>query len=178
MTFHCKLSPVQGQYPNTSGDIHSRCVQCGKVYGPHHPNISPEPHPCTRPDSQKENVPLPSYLARASEYIQAWARHRAAGKPLAPLPIILERFKVCSACDMYNDLDGACSVCGCFINLYHRGQGMNKLEWASEHCPAPQPKWQAIVEWNEEEKMKAHTGNRQASKRQRSKISDARSDKR
>jgi hypothetical protein len=118
---------------------YERCVKCGYLFVPG----ESRQRQCTnfRSPRQPEN---PSFIASASRYVQAYAKWRAEGKPIVPLPQIIERFRVCSSCPLYNDVTSTCTICGCFVNLLHDGQGMNKLEWATEQCSDQPPKWNKI----------------------------------
>lgn len=133
MTFHCKLQLIQGcQLPG-----YERCVKCGHLFCPGEPRL----RECDKPNSERQVANLPSYVAMAAKFVQAYATWRAKGQPVVELPVIVNNFRECSSCENYSDLSGQCCVCGCFVNLLHNGQGMNKLEWATERCPLPQPRW-------------------------------------
>lgn len=131
--------PVKIQDCQDAG--YERCVRCGYLFVPG----ASRTRACTNPDSQRQPYPLPSMLATGAKYIQAYAKFRAAGQPMLDLPQIIERFRICSACDKYTDSSSRCGICGCFVNLLHGGQGMNKLEWATEQCPDSPAKWDKLA---------------------------------
>lgn len=129
----CQTQLIQGcKLPG-----YERCVKCGYLFTPG----EPRKRECTNPDSTRQLADLPSYVAMASKFIRAYAQWRAKGQPVVQLPVIVNNFRECSSCQHYNDLSGQCSVCGCYVNLLHNGQGMNKLEWGTEKCPLTEPKW-------------------------------------
>lgn len=133
MSFNCTTQPIQGCV-----DIgYERCVKCGHLFLPGESLV----RECAVPGNQRQVTTLPSYLAMAGKFIQAYAKWRASGKQVRPLPVIVQNFRECSACPKYSDLTGQCIICGCFVNLLHDGQGMNKLEWATEKCPDKPSKW-------------------------------------
>ncbi len=43
------------------------------------------------------------------------------------------RFRICSDCDMFDNKNSQCLVCGCNIN--NRRIFLNKLAWADQKCP-------------------------------------------
>lgn len=117
-----------------------RCVKCGRLFLPG----DDQQQECPTPNSQKQPVQLPPFLATAARYVQSYAKQRAAGDPIVPLSQVIARFRICSACEQYNDQVGKCGICGCFVNLLHNGQGQNKLEWGTSECPSQPPKWLKI----------------------------------
>ena len=116
---------------------YERCVKCGHVFTP----TDPRERECGNPLSEKAPPNKLNFIATGARFLAAYAKWRASGKLCLPFEGILRRFRICSRCEQYNDLTGQCNVCHCFINLLHDGQGMNKLEWASEQCPLKPPKW-------------------------------------
>ncbi len=135
MAFHCKLQPVQGcQEPGFE-----RCVTCGYLFVPAD-SAETRVRECSH-TWNRSVAELPSYMAMAGRWVQAWAKWRAEGKPVVQFTVIVKNFRQCSKCPQYSDLTGQCIKCGCFVNLLHNGQGMNKLEWATEHCPDTPPRW-------------------------------------
>ena len=143
MPTFCEYGEIQGVSLDEIGRLRRRCIHCGYVTEPHFQRERPAPRECSEPNHQKVNLPLPNYLARGVHFIQEWARHRANGRPLLRFDQILQRYRLCSSCPYYNDLEGACTICGCYVNLLHSGQGVNRLEWGDSFCPLPEPRWTA-----------------------------------
>lgn len=147
---HCHFVTIVGAVPNSEGLVRSRCLHCGYV-NEHHfpletlratdPKAEPEVRTCTRPDSMKSELKLPSLPQRIKNYAQAWIKHIQEGRPVVSSEVILARFRQCSACPYYNDTQGACSICGCYVNLMERGKAPNALEWADKQCPDNPPRW-------------------------------------
>lgn len=121
---------------------YERCTKCGYLFVPGESRA----RECNNPESQKIPLEMPSFIATAARYVQAYAKFKASGKQVASLPQIVNRFRICSTCPQYNDAEGRCAICGCFVNLLHDGQGMNKLEWATENCPHNPPKWNKLAQ--------------------------------
>lgn len=121
---------------------YERCCKCGHVFVP---GESRE-RSCANPHSHKTNQVSLSFLASAGKFVQAYMKWVASGKQVLNFTGILQRFRICSACDEYNDNLGKCNRCNCFVNLLHSGQGMNKLEWSSEQCPLERQKWNKQTE--------------------------------
>lgn len=140
---NCHPLPVVGTKPDAEGKIYTRCLHCGYVSGPHFPLEIPV-RVCTASEAIRVPPPIKSKIYSIFQYAQAWARHRAKGRPVLQFPQILERFRICSTCTRYNDVEGACAKCTCYVNLSQHGILPNKLEWADEVCPDHPPKWQAI----------------------------------
>lgn len=141
--FHC-FQPIQGN--NGSIAKHVRCIHCGKVMPENfpresHDQQSTEECPSTRP---KHPEPLPPLHKRVLNYLSSRAEYIKEGSIPCSDDVILERFNQCSTCKYYNDLLGACSVCGCWINLLRDDEGNNKLAWSTEKCPLNPPRWSKI----------------------------------
>lgn len=146
MSSACQPQRVQGCRPDAEGNIYTRCVKCGRVFGPHPKDQDPVEvsngnPPCPKADIVRHSVTLPSYLAMAKNFAEAWIIHIAKGREIVSFEDILRTFRICSACEHYSDLAGQCAICGCYINLLHGGQGLNMLEWANEQCPCDPPLW-------------------------------------
>lgn len=127
----CQYQEIQG---NTGAIArHLRCVHCGHVA-----KFPVETRECHSP-SERIPIPLPDIGTR----ILNFAAHLLHVPQAASEEIILERFRECSACPQYNDAFGACSACGCYINLLKMGEGLNKLSDKREECPLPegQKRW-------------------------------------
>ena len=86
----------------------------------------------------------PGLVARAASFISAEARWLAAGRPVRDDARVAELFAVCSACEHFQpgvtDVEGRCRLCGC--QLRRVGGLINKIQMATEGCPAAPPRWQ------------------------------------
>lgn len=146
MNPNCEPQRIQGCKPDYQGLIYTRCVKCGRVFGPHLVEQTPVELsngncPCPNFNVERQAVALPSYAAMAANFAEAWIKHIAQGRQIVAFESVLNTFRICSACEFYSDLAGQCGICGCYINLLHEGQGLNMLEWANEQCPHDPPFW-------------------------------------
>lgn len=140
----CQFVPIQysEQLP------YRRCVNCGYLLGPPPPGqtidflVESFQRPCPTPN-RRQAEPLPNNLIRFKNYAEAYARHIASGMQLASEADLVWRFRCCSSCEHYSDLEGACSICGCYVSLDSSGRTGNKLLWAIEACPDRPSKWPA-----------------------------------
>lgn len=86
-------------------------------------------------------------LNKAKNLAKASAQHALAGFKKAPTDVILERHKICLACDHIIKIDDdrlECAKCGCGIKgVDQSGEKFNKLAWAEQRCPVG--KWPAIT---------------------------------
>ena len=138
----CLPVPIIGCLPDEVGRIRTRCVRCGYVSDLHFPVETPlTQRRCDKPHSTRIPIPLPNIFQQTKNYIVAWVRHTANGRPKVSAEKVLERFRICSSCDQYNDATGQCSICACYVNLVTGGKAPNKCEWADEECPAPVHAW-------------------------------------
>ena len=140
----CEPQVIVGCIPDAKGQVYTRCVHCGEVFGPHDPPFPPTfllQIPCRLPNDTKIPLQLPSLPTRAVNYWAAWTKFRASGMQVLNFAGVMARFRKCSPCPYYNDAEGACSICGCYVNLVTGGSIANKLEWASEACPKIPPEW-------------------------------------
>lgn len=76
-------------------------------------------------------VPPPSFLQRAVHFAGALTRHALDGCRKRTEDEIAAVLEICKACEKFNGQ--GCNVCGC--NCSGQQVFMNKLAWASEHCP-------------------------------------------
>lgn len=84
-------------------------------------------------------------MGRVKRFAMAVRKWQAAGCPVRDDEAVEEIFEnKCKPCEHFvekrNDR-GKCGLCGCQLNL---GNGLNKIRWATESCPAD--KWFAWVE--------------------------------
>jgi len=129
----CEFSFIQGSQQQP----YQRCIHCGFLLESGHIKNTP----CSNPHHVKVNVPLPNIAIRFNNYAKSYAHYLATGQKQVDLPGLVERFTYCSTCEYYHDLEGACSVCGCYVNLSQDASMPNKLLWACESCPLKPPKW-------------------------------------
>lgn len=76
-------------------------------------------------------------------YITERAKWKKLGKPLRSEQQIENIFKICEQCKLfkrYGPDDGECGECGC--RLKRSGTFLNKISWATTHCPLLEPKWE------------------------------------
>lgn len=123
------------------GKVLVRCVKCGGLESATNIDMLQDiHHTCMKPDRDVVPLKMPSHAVLAFNAAKAAIKHVASGMKQCDEQKILERFLVCSSCDMYNDVLGKCSSCGCYVNAMKYGDGPNKLAIASESCPIG--KWQ------------------------------------
>lgn len=143
----CQHQEIQGQPPNTQFR-YVRCIHCGELAGPTNFPVESfqevNPKECLRP-TKKTLQPLPPFWERILNYAEAYAQHLRAGSQSCTPEEILERFRHCSRCELYNDLVGACCVCGCFVNLMQPEDGPNACGWKDYSCPKNPPEWDKLV---------------------------------
>lgn len=89
----------------------------------------------------------PSLLRRAATFAAAELRWIAAGRPVRSVERVAELFTVCKACEHFQlgarDGEGKCRLCGC--QLRRAGGLLNKIQMATESCPAQPPRWTAEI---------------------------------
>ncbi len=123
-----------------------RCIFCGFVSGPTHSHETKVFRECTSDQKEPlETDDLPWLAERIGRYMIAYAKHVAAGNPTCTGEQIAQRFSICSACPRYNAKFGICGECGCPVNLKPASEADNKLSWANEQCPLPEPKFLPIT---------------------------------
>lgn len=67
--------------------------------------------------------------------------HLWLGFPKSSQEQINHRLSICKECDMYDQINSQCLVCGC--NLSSKKIFLNKLAWADQECPLL--KWKKIL---------------------------------
>lgn len=55
------------------------------------------------------------------------------GFPKSSQKLIDSRYKICIACDSFDNKNSQCLICGCNIN--NKKMFMNKLAWLDQKCP-------------------------------------------
>lgn len=80
------------------------------------------------------------FLVRIKTFVKSLLFHIYAGFPKSSKEQILFRYSICQQCDMFNQKDNQCLVCGCNINK--KKVFLNKLAWADQECPIG--KWNKI----------------------------------
>lgn len=80
------------------------------------------------------------FLVRIKTFVKSLLFHICAGFPKSSKEQILFRYSICQQCDMFNQKDSQCLVCGCNINK--KKVFLNKLAWADQECPIG--KWNKI----------------------------------
>jgi hypothetical protein len=136
----CQYQEIQGNTGAIARRL--RCIHCGHVTEPTEFPVETFQASVTRicpSPTERIAFPLPSMAERIVRY----AAHLLHVPDAASERVILKRFTECSACPQYNDVLGACSVCGCYINLLKMGEGLNKLNDTKEECALPenQKRW-------------------------------------
>jgi hypothetical protein len=81
---------------------------------------------------------LPGLIVQAKNYIIAYTKWVAAGKPLRTPQAIAELFVICENCPSMNfipisDGIGRCAECACWLRKDSRDR--NKLAWPTSPCP-------------------------------------------
>lgn len=72
--------------------------------------------------------------SRIKTFLKSLWFHIWSGFPKSTQQEINERFSIChDSCDMYNNEQGICMMCGCNVN--QKKIFMNKLAWADQECP-------------------------------------------
>jgi len=84
---------------------------------------------------------IPSFN-KIKTFLKSLLFHIYAGFPKASQGQILERYKICTSCDMFDQKNQQCLACGC--NVSSKKIFMNKLAWADQKCPLD--KWGKINE--------------------------------
>lgn len=90
-----------------------------------------------------DNQILPQDAASLIErYLAERKRWVEAGKPLRHPDEISRIFKICQPCEYFNKTgkkSGECLICGC--HLKEKSKILNKIAWATTHCPKTPPEW-------------------------------------
>lgn len=89
-----------------------------------------------------QDMPLPSPARRAYNFAGAEVRDRLNGRRRRTPEQVERLFTAhCSLCEFYNRAAGACSKCGCPVNLAVSEGLENRLAAAAEACPLKPPAW-------------------------------------
>lgn len=112
-------------------EVNIRCTVCGWTR-PHRGRIHSWHRDC--PGTAES----PSLLTRAANLTGAIARHTANGFKTRTEDEAAAILSICKACEHYDSEKEACRKCGCKATA--RGL-VDKIRWASEHCPLKPPKW-------------------------------------
>jgi hypothetical protein len=115
-----------------------RCIYCGKF-----PVESSQP--CSGGDQPLGTNQMQTAAARLTGFAFSLAKHLHNNSPTCTGEEIAERFMHCSTCEDYNPTVGACSKCGCYVNLNAADEGWNALAWADKECPHTPPKFLTIT---------------------------------
>ena len=83
-----------------------------------------------------EQYPSQCFLSRMLRFVQAKAKHAAAGFPVVSQEQLQARLSACEGCEYF--VEQTCSKCGCPIKE-DRAAFWNKLAFATEDCP--EGKW-------------------------------------
>lgn len=86
----------------------------------------------------QDDKQLPSLIRLAGNFRVAYARWRAAGRPLRSPERIEELFNFCTECPSESFIPtgvdtGRCVECGCWLK--RSTTFLNKLAWPTEACP-------------------------------------------
>lgn len=95
------------------------------------------------------SLPNPGgFIERGERFLQARARWIKAGRPTRTMEQIAKVYdEVCQPCFAFDN--DSCGVCGC--RLKRDTLLINKLAWATEKCPLDPPKWDRLIEVEENE---------------------------
>lgn len=72
-------------------------------------------------------------FTKIKTFIKSLFWHVWAGFPKSSQAEIDRRLDICKSCDMFDQNNSQCLVCGCNIN--NKKMFMNKLAWADQKCP-------------------------------------------
>ncbi len=90
---------------------------------------------CSEPTASQDR--MPSLFDRVRSYQEARVRWIAAGQPVRTPEEMVRLHAICGTCDQFSG--ASCKLCGCAIHPSRTW--LNKLFWATEHCPLRQPRW-------------------------------------
>lgn len=92
---------------------------------------------------QRSPPQTPSLFRRGVSFLSAHRRWLAAGRPVRSPERVREIFAICKECEYFRpgtaDIEGSCRLCGC--RLRDSGGMINKIQMATEGCPANPPRW-------------------------------------
>jgi len=84
------------------------------------------------------------------QYQKERKKWKEAGKPIRSKERMEEIYSICEKCPFFNKEDGIifdfdeCDICGC--NLHPTDTKLNKIAWATTHCPDNPSRWGPDVE--------------------------------
>lgn len=79
------------------------------------------------------------------QYEKERKKWKKAGKPMRDKEEMERIHSICSECPFFNKDGGfvpgydQCDICQC--NLHPKKKKLNKIAWATTHCPHKPPKW-------------------------------------
>ena len=136
----CEYEEITGEKPDDAGLRYVRCCHCGHVEQTIFP-LEKLQRVCPRPSERRPLPPRPNIFQMGVSYLAAYVRHVARGRPQVTAEQTLSRFRLCSACELYNSATGQCNICGCYIAPRLVPEWPNKLTWADEECPKEPQEW-------------------------------------
>lgn len=124
---------------------------CGEVYVTSGPRLRSwcrsQANPIVLPTNLSAPIRQPSLARRAASFAGAQSRWLTAGRPMRSVERIEELFAICQECEHFRPgathVEGTCRLCGC--RLRRVGGLLNKIQMATEGCPARPPKWEPEV---------------------------------
>ena len=85
-------------------------------------------------------------IDQMKQYLAERKKWTDAGKPMRTPEKMKQLHDICKECPLFKKAGGwpkkydQCGECGC--NLHPEEESLNKLAWATTHCPHPDgPKW-------------------------------------
>lgn len=113
--------------------VHS-CARCGFVAAP----TAFPPEKLRRECQILAATPrTPSLVERIRGYRGARERWIAAGRPVRNDEEMARLHAICQACEYFSG--ASCKLCGCAVHPSRKW--INKLRWATEHCPLKPREW-------------------------------------
>ena len=89
------------------------------------------------------------------QYNKERKKWKKAGKPMRSEQEMKRIYEICKQCPMFNPGGGyvpgydQCDICKC--NLDSKKKKLNKIAWATTHCPDNPPKWGPNVQDGEQD---------------------------
>jgi hypothetical protein len=80
-------------------------------------------------------------LSKIKTFLRSLWWHIYSGFPKSTQDQINCRLQICLTCEMYDDKNQQCLVCGC--NISDKKRFLNKLAWADQKCPLG--KWDSLT---------------------------------
>lgn len=112
-----------------------QCARCGFVAAP--TRFPPEKVRRQCQMTAVLAVRAPKFADRVRSYREARERWIAAGRPVRTTEEMARLHEICTACEHFSG--ASCKLCGCAIHPSRKW--LNKLSWATEHCPLDEAKW-------------------------------------